>query len=604
MATESTDQPSGLLSKFFRLLNGPSRSQKWLRIAMGVFLAAFVVGVGIFGFEKSSSDQPYWVWVNDLKDQKVSVVKISSGFILETANIELKDGTTYNVSMPHMDQEFAEKLANQGIQVKFEKPSTDYSRYVTTAVMLLILIALLSTMAPSLSSFRIGKTKSSSNIKFSQVAGAQEAKHALEDVVSYLKDSKKFESLGARFPKGIIMYGEPGTGKTLLAKAVAGEAEANFISVSGSDFGSPFVGISSKKIRNVFAQARRMAPCVLFIDEIDAIGGRRMNEGSSVAREMGNILNQILVEMDGFDTVPGLIVIAATNRLELLDPALLRSGRFDRRIHMPAPNLEERHEILRIHAEKMLISTKFDFRALARASVGMSGADLSNIMNQAAMLAAKAESKVIETEHALQARDLILMGEARPSVSEVFDHRTRQLLAAHEAGHAVVGLIKGPDPVTRISIIPRGPSLGSTFMSPLKERFVYEKSYLESQIMVLLGGRAAEQMAMNTATTGASDDLMRASRIARDMVGKYGMTDAGLKVIGETASTDLASKAEEMIDSLLKRFMNESMAILIENRLLFDDICAALIDHEEVNEQEILELLKRHNVPAKHEILS
>lgn len=535
--------------------------------------------------------------IKDSEEKKVKSIRMDSGFLVEEARVELKDGTKYRVASPRIDSGTAAAFVKGGVaDLQFNLPETDYSHLVSNIIMLLIAGSLAMTMLPSLSGLRLGRSRTKSTTKFADVAGAEEAKRALEDVVAYLEDSGRFEKLGARFTKGVIMYGEPGTGKTLLAKAVAGEAGANFIAVSGSDFGSMFVGMSAMKVRQVFAKARKTAPCVLFIDEIDAIGGKRLSEGSAVAREMGSTLNQMLVEMDGFDSVPGVIIIAATNRLELLDPALLRSGRFDRRIHMPAPNLAEREAILRIHGGKIKISDDFNFSDLARATIGMSGADLSNVMNQAAIQAAKLSAESVSTKQAMQARDIVLMGEARPSMSSGFDDYTRRLLAAHEAGHAVVGMIKGPDPVTRVSMIPRGPALGVTFISPVKERYVHDNTYISAQIKVLLGGRAAENLVMKISTTGAQDDLNRATQLAHSMVCSHGMTRNGLQVVGERSSDLLKSHAEEMVEEILREAMLDAKQTLHDHKGLFLDLINALLEFEEIDEDAITKLQIKHNV--------
>lgn len=535
--------------------------------------------------------------VQDADAGKVKSILMNSGFLVEEARVELKDGSKYRVASPRMDAQMAAAFVKGGISdVRFNYPDTDYSRFVSTLLLILIAGAMVMTMAPTLTGFGPGRSKTKSTTSFSDVAGAEEAKRALEDVVSYLQDPTKFEKLGARFTKGVIMYGEPGTGKTLLAKAVAGEAGANFIAVSGSDFGSMFVGMSALKVRQVFARARKTAPCVLFIDEIDAIGGKRLSEGSAVAREMGSTLNQMLVEMDGFETIPGVIIIAATNRLELLDPALLRSGRFDRRINMPAPNLAEREAILRIHAGKIAIDEGFSFPGLARATIGMSGADLSNVMNQAAIQAAKSGAATVQTKDAMKARDIVLMGEARRSMSQGFDEHTRRLLAAHEAGHAVVGMINGPDPVTCVSIIPRGPALGVTLMSPVKERFVNDNAFITAQIKVLLGGRAAEGLVLNVATTGAQDDLNRATKLAHAMVFSHGMSPLGIQVIGEDASPQMRYQAEKLVGEMLAEAMRDAKATLTEHHDFFHDVIDALLEFEEIDEAAITELQRKHNL--------
>jgi cell division protease FtsH len=594
-------QPTGLVERLVAFWMEPGKGDRRWAIALMVIMAGFFLWDFVGDAKEDKKEQSYSHFSADLQASKIKSIKVTAGFFSDRAKVELKSGESYAVTTPHIELEAAARMSEKGIDVELEKPGVDYTRHISTLLTLLILASLLFTMAPSFSGMKIGAKRSKSTTRFSDVAGAEEAKRTLEEVVDYLKEPTRYETLGARFPKGVIMYGDPGTGKTLLAKAVAGEAGAHFIAVSGSEFGSMFVGMSSMKIRRVFAQARKMAPCVLFIDEIDAIGGHRLSEGSAVAREQGSTLNQMLTEMDGFDTVPGLIVIAATNRLELLDRALLRSGRFDRRIHMPAPNLNERDAILRIHASKMKTDKDFVFSDVARATIGMSPADLANIMNQAAIMAAKAGAQAIETQHALAARDVVLMGEARPSVAKVFDQRTRHLLAAHEAGHAVAALLLGPDPVTRISIVPRGPSLGATFMSPVKERFVHDDAYMRAQLKVLLGGRCAEQLVFGASTTGARDDLNRATQLVREMVCSHGMSELGLQAIGEGASPQLQYEAEMAIKKIMNEAMDEVTASLKDKRSLFDDFTNALLEKEDLFESDIELLMTRHGLPLSTE---
>lgn len=591
---------SGAAWKIWRDMGTPNRAARaaLMALAIAAFLAILWDQNG--PDSKEIPEKTYSDFVKDAEASRLKVLSLSTGFLNEQAKVELKDGTEYKVTMPHLDLDASAKLAKLGAEIKFEKPRPDYSRHLSTVVLMIVLMFLVITMAPSLKDMRMGRGRAKSTTKFADVAGAEEAKRALQDAVEYLENPQKFEALGARFPKGILLSGEPGTGKTLLAKAVAGEAKANFIAVSGTDFGSMFVSGSATKIRRIFAAARKSAPCVLFIDEIDAVGGRRMSEGTSVAREMGNTLNQMLVEMDGFDSVPGVLIIGATNRPESLDPALLRSGRFDRRIHMPSPNLAEREAVLRVHTAKVKIARDFDHAQMARASIGMSPADLANLVNQAAMLAAKSGAVSITTEHALKARDILLIGEARTSASRGFDDHTRRVLAAHESGHAVVALLLGPDPVTCISIIPRGPSLGATFMTPTQERLVLDERHLKGQIAVLLGGRAAEQLMFGMGTTGARDDLARATQCAKEMICSHGMGKIGLQTLSEQTSAPMQFKIESEIGHVLEQSMETVMATLNGNRGLFDELMHRLLDDEEIHEADIHAVMAHHGLAPRH----
>lgn len=532
----------------------------------------------------------------DLAAGKVVVLQVEPSLLSNTFTVELKDGTRYETNGPRLDLAEARALQSQGVQVSFQQPAADYTALPHYLLIAILIVAMLASLGQSVG-ITFTRSASRSTTKFADVAGNLEAKEALAEVVQYLKDPDRYEKLGARFPRGVIMDGPPGTGKTLLGRAVAGEANASFMACSGSDFQSMFVGMSSMKIRSFFARARRNAPCLIFVDEIDAIGGKRLSEGTAVAREMSSTLNQLLVQMDGFEANAGVIVVAATNRIELLDPALLRSGRFDRHIHVQLPTLQEREDILRIHGRK-LHGVRFEFAALARACIGMSGADLENLLNQAALIAAHQGASQVSQEHALLARDRLLMGDPRHAHGQAMDERTRRILAAHEAGHAVVGMVCGPDPVTRVSIVPRGQSLGQTMMTPVAERVVHEKTVLLDHIRLLLGGRAAEELAMCTQTTGAADDLARASELALELVGRYGMRQGMLRVTDKSSDT-LRFAAERQAEELLGSCLTEAKQVIEQHREVFDAMVAELILREEIGEAKMLEFMKMlSTVPA------
>ncbi len=364
-----------------------------------------------------------------------------------------------------------------------------------------------------------GNTK----VTFNDVAGIEEVKEELQDVVEFLKNPQKFTKLGARIPKGILLVGPPGTGKTLLAKAVAGEAGVPFFSISGSDFVEMFVGVGAARVRDLFAQAKSQAPCIIFIDEIDAVGRQRGAGLGGGHDEREQTLNQLLVEMDGFDTEEGIVVLAATNRPDILDPALLRPGRFDRQVVVPPPDLNGREAILKLYAKKFKVDPSVDFRALAKSTPGFTGADLENMLNEAALIAAKKGKERIETEDLEEAKDKILMGRERKGV--ILSEEERKIIAYHEAGHALVAYyLPDPDPVHKISIIPRGQALGVTQQLPLDDRHIYTEEYLLKKITVLLGGRVSEEIVFNKISSGAQDDLKKATQIARKMVCNWGMS--------------------------------------------------------------------------------
>lgn len=378
--------------------------------------------------------------------------------------------------------------------------------------------------------FNFGKSrarmldKNESKITFADVAGADEAKEELEEIIEFLKDPYKFQKLGGKIPKGVLLLGPPGTGKTLLARAVAGEAGVPFFSISGADFVEMFVGVGASRVRDLFEQAKKNSPCIVFIDEIDAVGRHRGAGLGGGHDEREQTLNQLLVEMDGFEQNSSLIVMAATNRPDVLDPALLRPGRFDRQVVVDKPDVKGREEIFKVHTRKLPLASDVNYEVLAKATPGLSGADIANICNEAALLAARRNSQSITMYDFELAKDKVLMGVERRSM--VISESEKELTAYHEMGHALVGrYIPGADPVHKVTIIPRGRALGLTAYLPNEEKHSYKREYIEAQIMVLLGGRTAEKIIFNTLTTGASNDLQRATKLARKMVTEWGMSE-------------------------------------------------------------------------------
>jgi cell division protease FtsH len=366
--------------------------------------------------------------------------------------------------------------------------------------------------------------KEQSKITFKDVAGIDESKEELSEIIDFLKDPKKFTRLGGRIPKGVLLMGSPGTGKTLLAKAIAGEAEVPFFSISGSDFVEMFVGVGASRVRDLFIQGKKNAPCIIFIDEIDAVGRHRGAGLGGGHDEREQTLNQLLVEMDGFEANEGVIIVAATNRPDVLDPALLRPGRFDRQVVVPIPDLHGREKILEVHGKKIPLADNVDWKVIARGTPGFTGADLENMVNEAALLAARQSADKVSLEHLEQAKDKVMMGTERRSM--VITEDEKKTTAYHEAGHALVGtLLPGTDPVHKVTIIPRGRALGLTQYLPAEEKHSYSKTYLMNRLCTLLGGRVAEEIVFGEKTTGAGNDIERASEMARKMVCEWGMSD-------------------------------------------------------------------------------
>jgi cell division protease FtsH len=450
-------------------------------------------------------------------------------------------------------------------------------------------------------------TKDSENIvTFKDIAGCDEAKEEVQEMVDFLRDPTRYQKLGGKMPKGALFVGSPGTGKTLLAKAIAGEARVPFFSISGSDFVEMFVGVGASRVRDMFETARKNAPCIIFIDEIDAVGRSRGAGLGGGNDEREQTLNQLLVEMDGFDTELGVIVIAATNRPDVLDAALLRPGRFDRQVVVPLPDIRGREQILHVHMRKVPIGADVDKSVIARGTPGFSGADLANLVNEAALFAARRKALVVEMSDFENAKDKIMMGAARKAM--VMSEAERRNTAYHESGHVLVGkLLPKCDPVHKVTIIPRGRSLGVTMMLPEQDRYGYDKEFMLSQISMLFGGRIAEEVFMNQMTTGASNDFERATQLARDMVMKYGMSEVlGPMVYAEnegevflgksiTKTTNISEATMQLVDAEVRRIIDVQYKIarnLIEaNRDKMETMAAALLEWETLDAEQIDDIM-------------
>lgn len=442
-------------------------------------------------------------------------------------------------------------------------------------------------------------------ITFKDVAGVEEAKVELQEIIEFLKDPRRFQRLGGRIPKGVLLVGAPGTGKTLLARAVAGEANVPFFSISGSDFVEMFVGVGASRVRDLFDQAKKHAPCLIFIDEIDAVGRQRGAGLGGGHDEREQTLNQLLVEMDGFDSNEGLLVIAATNRPDILDTALLRPGRFDRRIVVPMPDVKGREEILNVHMRRVPLAQDVDLKVIARATPGFSGADLANMINEAALLAARKGQNSVTMKDLEEAKDKVLMGVERRSM--IISDEDKRNTAFHEAGHALVAaLIPEADPIHKVTIIPRGLALGLTQQLPLSDRYTYTKDYLEAQLAVLLAGRVTEEMILGKITTGAANDLEKATEIARKMVCQWGMSELGPLSFGErddliflgrelATHKNFSEHTAELIDAEVKKIISRcyqrARDLIEQNRDRLLQIAEALLEKEILSSDEINELI-------------
>ena len=450
-------------------------------------------------------------------------------------------------------------------------------------------------------------------VTFKDVAGVDEAKDELQEIIEFLRDPQKFQRLGGRIPKGVLLVGPPGTGKTLLARAVAGEANVPFFSISGSDFVEMFVGVGASRVRDLFEQGKKNAPCIIFIDEIDAVGRHRGAGLGGGHDEREQTLNALLVEMDGFESNEGVILIAATNRPDVLDPALLRPGRFDRRIVVPRPDVHGREEILRVHTRKVPLGPDVDLTVLARGTPGFSGADLANMVNEAALLAARNNRKWVTMADFEMAKDKVLMGAERKSM--ILSEEEKRNTAYHEAGHALVAaLVPGADPVHKVTIIPRGMALGLTQQLPIDDKHTYTKTFLEAQLTVLMGGRAAEEIALQQVTTGAGNDIERATEIARQMVCEWGMSELGPLAFGKKEEAiflgreiaqhrDYSEDTAILIDREVRRIVREAAerarTIIETHRDALERIAQALLEREVLDAQEIHLLIEGKPLPEK-----
>ena len=452
-------------------------------------------------------------------------------------------------------------------------------------------------------------------VTFADVAGIEEAKDEVEEIIAFLKDPKKFRRLGGRIPKGVLLAGAPGTGKTLLARAIAGEAGVPFFTISGSDFVEMFVGVGASRVRDLFEQGKKNAPCIIFIDEIDAVGRHRGAGMGGGHDEREQTLNQLLVEMDGFDANEGVIIVAATNRPDVLDPAILRPGRFDRRITVPRPDVRGREEILRVHTRKVPLAPDVDLAVIARSTPGFAGAELENLINEAALLAARQDKDVVSMVDVELAKDKVLMGVARRNM--VMSDEEKETTAWHEAGHAVTShFVQGNDPVHKVSIIPRGPALGVTMSLPVEDRYTMTEEQALARIAMMLGGRVAEEVMFKKVTTGASDDIKRATRLARRMVCDFGMSEKiGPVFHGESedqpfvgrdfggAGREYSEQTAIEIDHEVRRIIREQQErtrrVLTEHRDALERLAHALLDRETLDAEEILACFEGRPLPAR-----
>ncbi|MFN7096352.1 MAG: ATP-dependent zinc metalloprotease FtsH [Gammaproteobacteria bacterium] len=587
----------------------------WLTIVV-----VLVVVFSSFGPRKAAdSGLSYSQFLSQVKNGDITSVTIAQNDISGTT----RNNQTFTTYMPLTDNNLLPFLIKQGVDVTGkppEQPNWFMSIFVTWFPGLLLVAVWIfffrqmqggsggrGAMSFGRSRARL-MNEDQVKVTFADVAGADEAKEEVKELVEFLKDPAKFQKLGGRIPRGVLMVGSPGTGKTLLAKAVAGEAKVPFFSISGSDFVEMFVGVGASRVRDMFEQAKKQAPCIIFIDEIDAVGRHRGAGLGGGHDEREQTLNQLLVEMDGFEGSEGVIVIAATNRPDVLDPALLRPGRFDRQVVVPLPDIVGREQILKVHMRKVPMADDVRPMVLARGTPGFSGADLANLVNEAALFAARANKRTVDMLDFEKAKDKILMGAERRSM--VMNAAEKKLTAYHEAGHAIVGLmVPDHDPVYKVTIIPRGRALGVTMYLPEQDRYSHSKQRLESQLSSLFGGRLAEVLIFGEehVTTGASNDIERATDIARNMVTKWGLSDKlGPMVYGEddgevflgrsvTKRKEFSEGTSQLIDAEIRAFIDRNYEraknILTTNMNILHMMAEALMKYETLDEEQIRQIM-------------
>lgn len=589
----------------------------WLVIA-AVLLSVF----NNFSQQSKTEEVGYSAFIQEIQSERVQSVMIDG----LTISGERYDGSTFETIRPMVeDPKLIDDLLEHKVKVDGKRPEQQsvWTQLLVASFPILIIIAVFMFFMRQMQGggggkggpMSFGKSKArllgedQITTTFADVAGVDEAKEDVQELVEFLRDPSRFQKLGGRIPRGVLMVGQPGTGKTLLAKAIAGEAKVPFFSISGSDFVEMFVGVGASRVRDMFEQAKKQAPCIIFIDEIDAVGRHRGAGLGGGHDEREQTLNQLLVEMDGFEANDGVIVIAATNRPDVLDPALLRPGRFDRQVVVGLPDIRGREQILKVHMRKVPLDENVEASKIARGTPGFSGADLANLVNEAALCAARAQSRTVGMAQFEQAKDKIMMGAERKSM--VMSEEEKRNTAYHEAGHAIVGrLMPEHDPVYKVSIIPRGRALGVTMFLPVEDRYSHSRRFIISQICSLYGGRIAEEMTLGKdgVTTGASNDIQRATEIARNMVTKWGLSEklgplmydhADEEVfLGRSASQHtqaMSGETSKLIDEEVRSIIDSSYAtaerLLTENVEKLHVMADALMQYETIDSDQIDEIM-------------
>jgi cell division protease FtsH len=577
------------------------------------WIAAGILIIVLWSFLQSPAvakkDLAFSQFMSEVEAHKVEEVTIQDNRLRG----KFTDGQTFRTVLPAGYADLIKTLRDNGVNIVVKDTSrSPLLAFLVSAFPILLIVAfwiffMRQMQAGGNKAMSFGKSRAKlfsgqqKKVTFKDVAGVEEAEEELGEIIEFLKEPRKFQRLGGRIPKGVLLVGAPGTGKTLLARAVAGEADVPFFSISGSDFVEMFVGVGASRVRDLFDQGKKHAPCLIFIDEIDAVGRQRGAGLGGGHDEREQTLNQLLVEMDGFDSNEGVILIAATNRPDILDSALLRPGRFDRRIVVNMPDVKGREEILRVHVRKIPLADDTDLKVLARSTPGFCGADLSNLVNEAALIAARLEQDKVMMKDMEYAKDKVLMGVERKSM--IISDEEKKNTATHEAGHALTAaLIPEADPIHKVTIIPRGLALGLTQQLPLDDRYTYTKEYLEAQLSVLMAGRVAELMFLNKTTTGSANDFEKATEIARKMVCQWGMSELGPLTFGErddliflgrdlAVNKNFSERTSERIDDEVKKIVmrcyNRTQELMEANRDKLAKIAALLLEKEALSSDEI-----------------